>query len=114
LSKWVRALFGGRVLAPAQQAELESLVSMKTGRPLATTSPADPRGFGLGVVQADAPELGKLWFYQGGTFGYRVLYIYVQRSGAIVTIGLNSNPAKDGINSLFKTIYATLHQAGRA
>lgn len=38
--------------------------------------------------------------------------IYVPKSGAIVTIGLNSNSAKDGINDRFKAIYATLHQAG--
>src|SRR3954463_527576 len=50
LTRWERALSGGRLLPPRQQAELESLVSTTTGQPIASTSATDPRGFGLGVV----------------------------------------------------------------
>ena len=114
LTHWVRALYGGKVLAPAQQAELESVVSMKTGKPIATTSAADPRGFGLGVVQATGPGFGKIWFYEGGTPGYRVLYTYIPKSDAVITIGLNSSADSDDIAVLFKTLYATLEKAGRA
>jgi D-alanyl-D-alanine carboxypeptidase len=113
LTKWVRALYDGRVLAPAQQAELESVVSMNTGKPLDVTTAADPRGFGLGVVQAHVPAVGMLWFYEGGTFGYRMLYMYVPQSGAIVTVGLNSTADKDDIGALFTKLYATLQHAGR-
>ncbi len=113
VTTWARALFGGRVLAPAQQAQLESVVSMKTGKPIASTGPSDTRAFGLGVAQATSPKFGKIWFYEGETLGYRVLYMYVLKSGAIVTIGLNSAPSKDHIGELFEAVYATLQRAGR-
>jgi hypothetical protein len=60
LTRWARALYEGRVLAPRQQAELESLVSMKTGRPIARTIAAEPNGFGLGVVQGFSATQGRL------------------------------------------------------
>lgn len=54
-----------------QQAELQSLVSTKTGRPIGTTSQADPAGYGLGVQQGTTQEFGTFWLYEGGTFEFR-------------------------------------------
>ena len=52
MTRWERALYSGRLLPPKQQAELKSLVSTTTGRPIARTSAADPRGFGLGIASS--------------------------------------------------------------
>jgi D-alanyl-D-alanine carboxypeptidase len=51
LTRWVRALYQGTVLAPTQRGELMTLVSQATGTPVAGVSVSDPRAFGLGVAQ---------------------------------------------------------------
>jgi D-alanyl-D-alanine carboxypeptidase len=114
LTRWARALYTGPMLAPKQRAELFSLVSWKTGKPIAKTSPSDPSGFGLGVVQITTPEVGTVWWYQGETLGYRVFHVYFPRQDAVIAFGLNSSPdsnENDG-GKLGITIYKTLHAAG--
>ncbi len=114
LTTWARALYEGRVLKPAQQAELENVVSTRTGKTIGTVNSADPRGFGLGVLVADAPAFGgKLWSYEGGTFGFRTFHAYVPGSKAVIAVGLNSGADSDAIGALFTSIYATLHAAGK-
>jgi D-alanyl-D-alanine carboxypeptidase len=115
LTRWARALYEGRVLAPTQQAELESLISEKSGQPIPTTTPDDPVGFGLGVQQVTASAVGTIWDYEGGTSGYRALHVYLPSSGAVIAVALNSAPVStnDGIGALFRSVYATLHDAGR-
>jgi D-alanyl-D-alanine carboxypeptidase len=116
LTRWVRALYTGTMLAPTQRAELLSLVSQKTGRPIAkTTSPSDPRGFGLGVAQLTHPATGTVWFYEGETIGYRMVYVYFPRQDAVLAFGLNSLPdsKQDQSGKLIDTIYQTLHAARR-
>jgi D-alanyl-D-alanine carboxypeptidase len=115
LTRWARALYTGPMLAPKQRAELFSLVSWKTGKPIAKTSPSDPSGFGLGVVQITAAEVGTVWWYQGETLGYRVFHVYFPRQDAVIAFGLNSSPdsnENDG-GKLGIAIYKTLHAAGR-
>src|SRR4051795_12103143 len=60
MTRWERALYGD-LLPPAQQAELESLVSSRTGQPIDSTSGTDPQGFGLGIAQLTQPGLGTFW-----------------------------------------------------
>jgi D-alanyl-D-alanine carboxypeptidase len=86
---------------------------MRSGKTIGTTSPADPHGFGIGIAQATVPKIGTVYEYEGGTFGYRVLYVYLPTHEAIVTVALNSNGKHDGINVLAKSILATLKRAGR-
>jgi D-alanyl-D-alanine carboxypeptidase len=112
MTRWERALYGGRLLPPQQQAELESLVSSTTGQPIARTSATDPQGFGLGVAQLTDPQLGTLWFYEGETLGFRALHAYFPDSGLIIAIGLNSATADDQIATLMKSVYATLRADG--
>jgi D-alanyl-D-alanine carboxypeptidase len=114
LTRWERALYGGRLLPPRQQAELESLVSIKTGRPIASTSAADPRGFGLGVAQLTDAQLGTFWFYEGESLAFRVVHAYFPDSGLILAIGLNSatESANDQIATLTRAVYGTVHAAG--
>jgi D-alanyl-D-alanine carboxypeptidase len=114
LTRWARALYTGPILAPKQRAELLSLVSTKTGKPIATTSLADSRGFGLGVAQMTVPPVGTIWFYEGESLGFRMVQFYLPRHGAVVAIGFNSQPdgAQDHSGKLAISVYTTLHAAG--
>jgi D-alanyl-D-alanine carboxypeptidase len=98
VTRWMRAVFEGRVVPPKQQAEWLSMVSTKTGAPIAEVSEADPMGFALGVAQALMP-VGKVWFYQGMTLGYRTLYVWFEDDDILVTVQTNSQPSDD-VNEL--------------
>jgi D-alanyl-D-alanine carboxypeptidase len=111
LTKWYRALYQGRMLARTQQHQLESLVSQRTGKPIARTTPSDPLGFGLGVGQATT-NAGMLWFYEGETLGYRVLHVYVPGSGILIALGANSATSKDRLGTLAGAVYQILHTMG--
>jgi D-alanyl-D-alanine carboxypeptidase len=115
LTRWARALYAGPMLAPKQRAELLSIVSTKTGKPIGKTSAGDPRGFGLGVAQMTLPQTGTVWFYEGMTLGYRMLHVYFPRQDAVIAFGLNSQPDEKENQSgkLALSIYQTLHAAGR-
>jgi D-alanyl-D-alanine carboxypeptidase len=113
LTRWARALYTGPILASKQRAELFSLVSEKTGKPIGRTTPSDPSGFGLGVVQTTIPQIGTIWWYQGESFGYRMIHIYFPRQDAVIAYGLNSSPDSNEGPQLGLTIYKTLHAAGR-
>ena len=118
MARWDRALYTGGELPPKQQHELESLVSENppTGKPISQTTPTDPVGFGLGIEQHFSPLLGEFWSYSGETLGFTVIHFYLPRSGTIITLGLNSAPESTpatatAFNSLFVSIYKTLHRA---
>ena len=109
LTRWVRALYLGPVLASAQRSELTSLVSQSTGAPIAQVSASNPRGFGLGVAQVFQPAVGgAVWFYEGETLGYRMVHLYFPAQDAVLVIGLNSQPTDDQIGQLLTTVYQTL------
>ena len=114
LSKWERALYAGRMLPRQQQRELESVVSQKTGKPVKRLTAADPQGYGLGVVQALSPALGRVWFYEGEAFAFRVLHLYFPPSGTLIDIAVNSSTNHDLLSSLGESIYAILHGSGVA
>jgi D-alanyl-D-alanine carboxypeptidase len=111
-----RALFQGSLLPPVQRQELLSLVSETTGQPITSTTLAERKGFGLGTGQLTLPApLGTIWYYEGETLGYRMLYAYFPTQDAVIAVGLNSQPDKseDKIGPLVQTIYTTLHEAGK-
>jgi D-alanyl-D-alanine carboxypeptidase len=112
LANWDRALYSGRELPREQQRELTSLVSTATGEPVNTTTLADPAGYGLGLSQVTTETLGTVWYYEGETAGFRVLNIYVPRSGTAIEIGVNSASLNDHTSDLGTSIYQTLHEAG--
>jgi D-alanyl-D-alanine carboxypeptidase len=114
MTRWERALYGGRLLPPQQQAELESLVSTATSQPIARTSATDPRRYGLGAAQLTDEELGTFWFYQGESLGFRALHAYFPDSGLIIAFGLNSGTADadDQSATLMKSVYDTLRANG--
>jgi D-alanyl-D-alanine carboxypeptidase len=113
LAKWERALYEGRELPAKQQRELESLVSQKSGKPIKKTTHADPQGYGLGVGEATS-SLGHFWFYEGETFGFRVLHIYIPRSGTLIDVAVNSSTENDDLSDLGLAAWVILRKAGTA
>ncbi len=113
LTRWARALYTGPMLLPKQRAEMFTLVSTKTGKPIDTTT-AGERGFGLGVAQMTQPDTGTVWFYEGMTLGYRMVHVYFPKQDAVIAFGLNSQPdsKQNQSGKLAVTLYKTLHAAG--
>jgi D-alanyl-D-alanine carboxypeptidase len=107
VNRWMRAVFEGHVVPPKQQAEWISLVSTKTGEPIANVSADNPRGFSLGLSKAILGPLGARWFYQGETLGYRTLYVWFEKQNLMITLQTNSQPAPDAdkLNALVGTLY---------
>lgn len=115
ITRWSRALYVGSLLKARQRRELMQTVSQKTGAPIDDVSADDPHGFGLGVVHAFAPSMGKFWFYQGETLGYRMVYAWFPASGVVFAAGVNSQPdsKEDQAGKLMEAIYNSLHKAGK-
>jgi D-alanyl-D-alanine carboxypeptidase len=112
VTTWDRALYSGQLLPPRQQHQLESLVSEATGQPIASTTLADPTGYGLGVTQETSSLAGTVWYYEGETYGYRVLHLYFPHSGIIIAVAVNSATGNDDIADLAGSVYQTLQNAG--
>jgi D-alanyl-D-alanine carboxypeptidase len=121
LARWYRALFGGRVLPPQQWAEMTSVVSLKTGRPIPDTTADDPGGFGLGIARIySADQGGHYWFYLGETLGYRTLIAYWPQYELVITAEANSNPAADAdpagapgfVPTILSSVFAALKDTG--
>ncbi|MGH3258741.1 MAG: serine hydrolase domain-containing protein [Streptosporangiaceae bacterium] len=113
MTAWDRALYQGQLLPPTQQRQLESLVSITTGQPIAGTTQATPLGYGLGVIEQTVAPFGTVWAYEGDTIGYRVLHLYFPRSGLIVALAANSSPApgRDDLFTLAGSVYQALQKA---
>lgn len=113
LTTWERALYQGQVLPPPQQRQLESLVSEATGKPIPAATPGNP-GWGLGVAQDDSAATGTIWEYEGETFGYRGLHIYLPAYGVIIALAANSaaQDTNDQLPSLTATVIKTLQAYG--
>jgi hypothetical protein len=77
VDRWMRAVFGGKVVPPKQQQEWTELVSTKTGEPIARVSADDPEGFALGLARRILGPLGAQWFYEGESLGYRTIYVWI-------------------------------------
>lgn len=115
VSHWARALYEGPLLADKQRHELMTVVSDETGEPIDGPSKANPSAFGLGVGAGFRPAIGSYWYYQGMTLGYRVLYAYFPANGAIIVLGLNSQPdnKQNRNGTLLEEIYGILHKSGK-
>jgi D-alanyl-D-alanine carboxypeptidase len=116
LLKWERALYDGHILPAAQQRQLTTLVSERTGRQIGSVTPADPTGFGLGLTRMILPGIGSVWMYPGATYGYLVGHIFDPRTGLALAIAVNSDDqTNNGANGqaalltgLAGQLYATL------
>jgi D-alanyl-D-alanine carboxypeptidase len=107
LTKWVRALFGGRVLPPKQLAEMMEMVSLRTGKPITDVSAADPQGFALGLGRLYHESIGSFWFYEGETLGYRAIFGWFADKDLVISIATNSHPksSEDHIGALVESLY---------
>ncbi|USQ13123.1 beta-lactamase family protein [Legionella lytica] len=93
--QWVQLLYHGTLIDAAHRAhalaELESVVSMKTGLPIPTVSAEEPTGFGLGVGYYYDKELQqKFWVYKGSTLGFRTMYFWQPCNNVTTVVALNS------------------------
>jgi D-alanyl-D-alanine carboxypeptidase len=113
LSKWVRALFGGRVIPHKQLDEMTSIVSVKTGKPIPDVSADDPMGFGLDLGRGYQAALGgSYWYYQGTTFGFRAVFAYWPQYDLVITTATNSQP-EDNEDKLAATVIGGAFQVLR-
>lgn len=106
--KWVHALFvGTSILDDAQKQKLMQLVSTTTGQPIEKATKEDPRGFGLGVMETYREGIGRFWFYEGETLGFRAIYMYKPCNGVIISAILNSatHSSNDSIGLLLQQVY---------
>jgi D-alanyl-D-alanine carboxypeptidase len=105
VDRWMRAVFGGKVVPPKQQEEWTRLISTKTGEPIATVSADDPGGFALGLGRKILGDLGAQWFYLGESLGYRTLYVWIADHDLMITVQTNSQPP-DGTDKLGDAVSA--------
>lgn len=104
VARWVQLLYHGTLINPQYKeralAELESLVSIKTGQPIATVTEKNPKGFGLGVVSIyDKQSKQTFWYYEGSTLGFRVMYVWSPCNDVTTVVALNSKGAEGNPNS---------------
>lgn len=102
--RWVQLLYRGTLITPTHResalAQLETVVSMKTGQPIATVTSEDPLGFGLGVgYYYDKDLKQRFWFYEGSTLGFRVMYIWQPCNDVTTVVALNSKGGEGNPNS---------------
>ena len=105
VDRWMRAVFGGKVVPAKQQKEWMELISSKTGEPIATVSADDPGGFALGLGYKILGPLGAQWFYEGESLGYRTLYVWIADQDLMITVQTNSQPP-DGTDNLHEVVSA--------
>lgn len=113
LARWIRAVFAGKILPPNQLKGFLSLVSTKSGEPISEVTAEDPRGFSLGLVRVFRPELGKLWFYEGETLGYRAAFLFSPEDDILVAAATNSQPSgeQDKLVPMLAKLFALAKQA---
>jgi len=110
VDRWMRAVFGGKVVPPKQQQEWTELVSTKTGEPIERVSADDPEGFALGLARRILGPLGAQWFYEGESLGYRTIYLWIADQDLMITVQTNTQPPEgtdklgDAINALYEIV----------
>ena len=109
LTRWARLLFTGPVLDEARRKDLTSLVSLKTGQPIAAVTKDDPKGFGLGVNTSTFGPDQTIWAYEGETIAARALYSYFPKHDLVIAVAVNSSTTSvDGIGRLLADIYVAV------
>lgn len=107
VTQWVRLLFTpGEVLAPAQLNEMLSAVCTGNEGPCTAGAPlsanSHSQGFSLGLARMYDPELGLMWFYIGGTYGYYSAFIWLPEQK--ISLALTVNATTKTSKKLLKTL----------
>ncbi|WP_226905589.1 serine hydrolase [Legionella antarctica] len=123
VARWVQLLYHGSLIIPEYReralAELESLVSTKTGKPIPAVTEKEPMGFGLGVAAIYNKQLKQaFWFYEGSTLGFRVTYVWSPCNDITTVVALNSkagegdpkSPMGDHIHEANQKLYQAIMQ----
>jgi D-alanyl-D-alanine carboxypeptidase len=85
LAKWARALFSGKVLAPAEFERMTKVVCMQPGEdcPAGGTAPALSKvyGYSCGLMRfpgfdINAPTSNFIWAHTGGSAGHGSIFVY--------------------------------------
>lgn len=102
--QWVQMLYHGKLIdLPHREkalTDLESVVSTRTGQPIANVTAEDPAGFGLGVAyRYDKKSKQRFWFYEGSTLGFRVMYLWSPCNDVTTVVALNSKGAEGNPDS---------------
>jgi D-alanyl-D-alanine carboxypeptidase len=113
LVRWVRILFGGKVLNKIQMDEMQTVVcpsaglSCMPGQP----TPLSIGDYGLGIVALHDAIYGTIWDYTGGTLGYSFNYIYVPSDNIVISVaGSNTNSKDDYTKMLSMQILSIVDQ----
>jgi D-alanyl-D-alanine carboxypeptidase len=110
VDRWMRAVFGGKVVPPKQQQQWMDLVSTKTGEPIDRISADDPQGFALGLARRILGPLGTQWFYEGESLGYRTIYVWIADQDLMISVQTNSQPPEgtdklsEAVNALYEIV----------
>ena len=121
--RWVQLLYHGTLIIPQYKeralAELESVISVKTGQPIDKVTEAEQKGFGLGIVAVyDKQFKQNFWFYEGSTLGFRVMYLWSPCNDVTTVVALNSKGGEgnkdsktgDEINKVSQNLYRVILQ----
>jgi D-alanyl-D-alanine carboxypeptidase len=75
------------------------------------TTLSDPNGYGLGLGQETTGN-GTVWYYEGQTFGHRVLHVCFPTTGLIIALAVDSSTDNDQLTALARSVYQILQKAG--
>jgi D-alanyl-D-alanine carboxypeptidase len=115
VDRWMRAVFGGKVVPPKQQQQWIELVSTKTGEPIDRVSADNPEGFALGLARRILGPLGAQWFYEGESLGYRTIYVWIADQDLMISVQTNSQPPEgtDKLGDAVNTLYEIVRKGGK-
>jgi len=116
MTRWVRALFSGPVLKPQQLNEMESLVCTDETPVLGCKlgQPVNNDGYGLGLYEKydTNNNIGKVWLYEGQTFGTTSVYAYIPSYNTVIYVaGDYVNNERDYVGDLMNQILSILLQS---
>jgi D-alanyl-D-alanine carboxypeptidase len=92
-TKFIRALFSGKILPVQQFAEMKSLVCMDDdpkkcikGAPISLDTNVAGYGLGIGHARGEGYPPGGLWVHDGETIGFRTIFYYFPQNNFIISI----------------------------
>ncbi len=89
LNRFYRALLGGKLLRPAQLAEMKTTVDMVPGAP-------EAGAYGLGLMTVPLPCGVSVWGHTGGVFGHTTYSMHGEQGGKQLSLALNMSHYQTG------------------